>query len=307
MSVPNTYYIDSYEFSTATKIYIDANRTILAPTGWYKFSNTVRYFDNGEFTSSDFCDCVNPCDFIFTTTNENLSVYDATIPVDTAQGAIVFRLSVSQKNAGISATYDSVNYKNTYIPSGMLTTPRDFVLFGEATTSPCPNQLSDNNYTGVYRYVMSGGDFTLQAMNLSFTAYTNQVYVTGLQMGMMIIPKPTPVASTVDIRVYGLCPSFDFFLEGNCVEEPIAIEVYGSVYETESAACAGPLTSPNPLYYIKRDLAASTYDTGDVFFVDPFCETPATEGYYIVGQDGTKNQLIIIGANGVLSGITACK
>jgi hypothetical protein len=307
MALSTNFFYDGANLQSSTKIFLDKLGLIPAPNGFYKEGGIVREYVDGAFVSNDFCDCPNPCDFIFTTTNETRSVYDATLPVGTDTGAIVFRLSISQKNAGISATYDSVSYKNTYVPSGMLTTPRDFVLFGESTPSPCPNQLSDNSYTGVYRYVMSGGDFTVQATNLSFTAYTNQVYVTGLQMGMLIIPKPNATPSTADIRIYGLCPSFDFFLEANCVEQPSEVEVYGSVYETEIDACAGPFTSPNPLYYIKRDLSAPTYDTGDVFFVDPFCETPAAQGYYIVGQDGAKNQLIIIGANGVLSGITTCK
>jgi hypothetical protein len=155
---------------------------------------------------------------------------------------------------------------------------------------------------------MSGGDFTVQAINLSFTAYTNQVYDTGLQMGMLIIPKPDASPSTADIRIYGLCPSFDFFLDANCVEQPTPIEVYSEAYSTEGEVCAASPSSAIVFYYIKRDPLEMSFNSGDVFFVDQYCQTAMPQGYYIIGQDGGKNQYINIGSNGVLSGgIQTCK
>jgi hypothetical protein len=308
MALSTNFFYDGIDLQSSTKIFLDKLGLIPAPNGFYKEGGVVREYVDGAFVSNDFCDCPNPCDFIFTTTSETRSVYDATLPVGTDTGAIVFRLSVSEKNAGISATYDSVNYKNTYIPSEMLTTPRDFVLFGEATLPPCPNVAIDNSYTGVYRYVMSGGDFTVQATNLSFTAYANQVYNTGLQMGMLIIPKPDTSPSTADIRIYGLCPSFDFLLDANCVEQPTPIELYSEAYSTQEEVCAASLSSPSVFYYIKRDPSEMSFNSGDVFFIDQYCQTVMPQGYYIIGEDGAKNQYINIGSDGIIfGGIETCR
>jgi hypothetical protein len=308
MALSTNFFYDGADLASSTKLFMDKNGLIPAPNGFYKETGTVREYVDGAFVSTDACDCPNPCDFIFTTTNANRSVYDAALPVGTDTGAVVFRLSVSEKNAGISAVYDAVNYKNTYITSSMLTTPRDFVIFGETTPSPCPNQTTNQSYSEIDKYVMSGGDFTLQGTVPSLLVYTDQVYNTGLQMGMLIIPKPDASPSTVDIRIYGLCPSFDFFLDANCVEQPIPIELYSSAYSTDEEVCAASPSTPTVFYYIKRDPSAVSFDTGDVFFVDQYCQTPMPQGYYIFGVDGGKNQYINIGSNGViLGGIQTCK
>jgi len=308
MALSTNFFYDGNNLALSTKLFMDKNGLIPAPNGFYQEGGTVREYVDGAFVSIASCDCPNPCDFIFTTTNTDSSVYDATLPVGTDTGAVVFRLSVSEKNAGISAVYDGVNYKNTYIPSGMLTTPNDFVIFGTATLPPCPNQSADSVFTNVKGYVMSGGDFTFQNTISSLTVYANQVYNTGFQMGMLIIPKPDASPSTVDIRIYGLCPSFNFFLDANCVEQPTLIEVYSSAYSTESAVCAASPSSATNFYYIKRDPSEMSFNSGDVFFVDQYCQTPMPQGNYIIGVDGSKNQYITIGSNGVISGgIQTCK
>lgn len=308
MALSTNFFYDGNNLASSTKLFMDKNGLIPAPNGFYNEGGTVREYVDGAFVSTASCDCPNPCDFIFTTTNTDSSVYDALLPVGTDTGAVVFRLSVSEKNAGISAVYDGVNYKNTYIPSSMLTTPRDFVIFGTATLPPCPNQFVDSTFTNVKGYVMSGGDFTLQSTITSLTVYANQVYNTGFQMGMLIIPKPDASPSTVNIRIYGMCPSFDFFLDANCVEQPTPIEVYSSDYSTASALCSASPSTPTTFYYIKRNPSAVSFGNGDVFFADQYCQTPMPQGYYIFGVDGGKNQYINIGSNGVITGgIQTCK
>jgi hypothetical protein len=244
---------------------------------------------------------VNPCDFTFATTENNLSVYDATLPLDDTTGVIVFRLDVIDKNVGISAVYDSVDYKNTYVNNTLLTTGEDFIIFGEASAAPCPNTSSNQSYSGVDRYVMSAGNFEI-INTISLSVLTSQVHVTGLGVGMLIVPKPNASPFSIDIRVYGLCQNFSFSLDSNCVEQADEVTLISGPYVSSVEVCGAEPTEPTTYYYVKRNPSAVTFSEGDVFFSDPYCETPLVEGFYIISRVDPINTYIEIGPDGVLIG-----
>ena len=302
MSVSNIYYIDSYDFATATKIYIDANRTILAPAGWYKFSNRVRRFENGAFVSTEFCDCPNNCDYEFSEISVGPSIYSADFEIGTDTGAIVIRTTPITKNVGMSANYNSVDYKDVYVDTSVLTTSEDFVIWGAATTSPCPNISTDEEYSCA-SYVMSANVF----YNLSSEAVsivTSQVNVTGLKTGMIIIPKPTSATGTLNVYWYALCNASNFSAEGNCVETLPTLEYFGFTEES-GAACAVPIGEPNTFYYVKVDFSASSLSVGDVVFSDPNAENKLPEGFYIL-SNALPNIVMAVNVNGVVTSITEC-
>jgi hypothetical protein len=302
MSVSNIYYIDSYDFASATKIYIDANRTILAPTGWYKFSNRVRKFENGSFVSTDFCDCPNNCDYEFSVNAVVASAYSAAFDIGTDTGAIVIRTTPISKNIGMSASYNSVDYKDVYVDTSLLTTAEDFVIWGAATSSPCPNISTEQEYSCA-SYVMSANvfyDISSEAVSI----IPSQVNVTGLETGMIIIPKPTSATGTLNVYWYALCNATLFSAEGNCVETLPALEYYG-FSSNSGTACDTPIEEPNVFYYVKVDLAAPSLSVGDVVFSDPNAENKLTEGFYIL-LNTLPNIVMAVNVNGVVTSITEC-
>lgn len=302
MSVSNIYYIDSYSFDTATKIYLDANRTIIAPTGWYKFSNKVRHFENGEFTSLEFCDCPNNCDYEFSGYVVTPSVYSADFEIGTDTGAIVIRTTPITKNIGMSANYNSVDYKDVYVNTSLLTTTEDFVIWGAATASPCPNTSTAEEYS-CQSYVMSANVF----YSISSTAVSivpSQVNVTGLEMGMIIIPKPTATAGTLNVYWYGLCNATQFSAEGNCVETLTTVEQYGFTPNPEES-CAIPIGVATPFYYVKVDPMATELSIGDVVFSDANAENKLDEGFYAL-TNLLPNITMAVNEYGIVTSITEC-
>jgi hypothetical protein len=301
MALSTNFFYDGSDLASSTKIFLDKLGLIPAPNGFYKEGGFVREYVDGAFVSLGNCNCENPCDFTFATTESNLSVYDATLPLDDTTGAIVFRLDVIDKNAGISAVYDSVDYKNIYVNNTLLVTSEDFVIFGEASAAPCPNTSSNQSYSDVDRYIMSAGNFEI-INTISLSVLTSQVHVTGLGVGMLIIPKPNVSPFSIDIRVYGLCQNFSFSLDSNCVEQADEITLISGPYPNSEEVCSAEPTEPIIYYYIKRNPSAVALSEGDVFFFDPYCENPLSEGYYIISRIGLINTYIQIGAEGVLVG-----
>jgi hypothetical protein len=302
MSVSNIYYIDSYDFASATKIYIDANRTILAPTGWYKFSNKVRKFENGSFVSTEFCDCPNNCDYEFTVNAVVPSVYSADFEIGTDTGAIVIRATPVSKNIGMSANYNSVDYKDVYVDTSLLTTAEDFVIWGAATASPCPNISTDEEYSCA-SYVMSANvfyDISSEAVSI----IPSQVNVTGLETGMIIIPKPTSATGTLNVYWYALCNSTQFSAEGNCVETLSEIEYYGFTPNSEES-CAIPIGAATTFYYVKVDPTATELSVGDVVFSDLNAENKLDEGFYALSS-ALPNITMAVNEYGIVTSITEC-
>lgn len=287
---------------------MDKNGLIPAPNGFYKEGGIVREYLNGAFVSSDICDCPNNCDYIAELTDDVSAIYDATFNVGSDTGVIVLRATPTNKNFGMSANYWLINYKDVYVGSSLLTTPRDFVIWGNAQTSisGCPNQFANVNYTNVDNYVMSNNVFNKVGVISSITSYPNQVFNTGLVLGMIIIPKLSAVQNTLSVRWYGLCPNFAANIEGNCVEQAFPFETFGGPYETENEACSATPTTPTTFYCIKRNPAEPTIQSFDVAFEDENAVIPMATGFYIF-QVGATNTIIEIGNNGIILGITECR
>jgi hypothetical protein len=309
MALSTNFFYDGADLASSTKIFLDKLGLIPAPNGFYKENGIVREYLNGAFVSTDDCDCPNDCDYIAELTDDVSAIYNATFNVGSATGAIVLRATPSNKNFGMAAIYDSVNYKNVYVGFSMLTTPRDFVIWGQSQTSisGCPNQFADSLYTNVDNYVMSGNVFSKVSIIPSITAYANQVFNTALVLGMIIIPKTSAVINSVSVSWYGLCPNFDATIEGNCVESLFEFFIFSDAYISEAEACDGVVTSPTAFYCVKKNLSEPNITSGDVAFVDPNAVTPMPAGYYIYDASGPKNIIIQIGNDGIILSITECK
>ena len=308
MALSGKYFYDGIDLASSTKIFIDKQGTIPAPNGFYKEGGIVRQYIDGAFASTQNCDCPNNCDYIAELTDDVSAIYDATFNVGTDTGVIVLRATPTNKNFGMSANYWLINYKDVYVGSSLLTTPRDFVIWGDPQTSisGCPNQFANVNYTDVDHYIMSNNMFNKVGVIPSITSYTNQVFNTGYVLGMIIIPKLSAVQNTLAVRWYGLCPNFAANIEGDCVEQAFPFETFGGPYETESEACSDTPTTPTTFYCIKRNPAEPTIQSFDVAFEDENAVIPMATGFYIF-EVGATNTIIEIGNDGIILGITECK
>ena len=308
MALSGKYFYDGLDLSSSTKIFIDKQGTIPAPNGFYKEGGVVRQYTDGEFVSDDVCDCPNNCDYIAELTDDVVAIYDATFNVGSDTGVVVLRATPTNKNFGMSASHWTLDYKDVYVGASMLTTPRDFVVWGDAQTSisGCPSQFADVNYTDVDNYLMSNNIFNKIGVIPTITTYTNQVYNTGLVLGMIIIPKLSAVQNSVSVRWYGLCPNFAANIEGNCVEQAFPFETYGGPYENEFDACSEPSTTSTVFYCIKRNPAEPTIQSFDVAFEDENAVIPMAAGFYIFDV-APPRRIIEIGNNGIILGITECK
>ena len=308
MALSTNFFYDGTDLLTSTKLFMDKNGVIPAPNGFYKEGGIVREYLNGAFVSSDACDCPNNCDYIAELTDDVRAIYDATFDVGSDTGVIVLRATPSSKNFGMSANHWSVDYKDVYVGTSILTTARDFVIWGEIqlSTSGCPNQFGNNTYTEVDNYVMSGNVFNKVSVIPTITTYTDQVFNTALVTGMIIIPKLSAIENTVSVRWYGLCPDFAATIEGNCVEQAFPFETFGGPYETENAACLETPTSSTTFYCVKKDIDEPSINSGDVAFEDPNAVTVMPAGYYIY-DTAIPKKIIEIGSNGIILSITECK
>jgi hypothetical protein len=308
MALSTNFFYDGNNLASSTKLFMDKNGLIPAPNGFYKEGGIVREYLNGAFVSSDICECPNNCDYIAELTDDVRVIYDATFDVGSDTGVIVLRATPTNKNFGMSAEYWSLSYKNVYVQNSMLSTVGDFVIWGEMPLliENCPNQSTNQTYNDVQNYVMSGNVFNPAGSIPTITANTNQVFNTGLQIGMIIIPKLSAVQNTLSVRWYGLCPNFAANIEGNCVEQAFPFETFGGPFETENEACSETPTTPTTFYCIKRNPAEPTIQSYDVAFEDENAVIPMNAGFYIY-QVGATNSIIEISNDGIILSITECK
>lgn len=309
MALSSNFFYDGSTLESSTKIFMDKNGLIPAPNGFYKEGGVVREYLNGAFVSTDSCDCPNNCDYIAELTDDVVAIYDATFNVGSDLGVIVLRATPTNKNFGMSANYFLIDYKDVYVGTSMLTTSRDFVIWGDAQTSisGCPNQFSNSVYTNVDNYVMSGNIFNKVNVIPTITAYNDQVFNTALTTGMIIIPKLSAIQNTISVRWYGLCPNFAANIEGNCVEQAFPFEVFSEAYNTESEACDASPSAGVSCFCIKKNLSEPNINSGDVAFEDPNAVIPMAEGFYIYDASGPSNTIIQIGNNGIILAILDCK
>lgn len=309
MALSTKFFYDGISLDTSTKLYIDKLGLVAAPNGFYRENGIVREYLNGEFVSSDTCDCPNNCDYMGELTSASRIVYDANFDVGSSTGAIVLRATPTNKNFGMSATYNSTTYKDVYVGGSLLATAGDFVIWGNTPSfsENCPNIYTDQTYTNVPNYIMSNNIFYASGSIPTVIALTSQVFNTGLVLGMIIIPKTSSVINDLSVRWYGLCPDYAANIEGNCVEALTPFEVYSDPYETEIDACSATPKAPDTYYCVKRNPSEPNIMSYDVAFQDDTATTPMPSGYYIYSVAGPNKNVINIGANGIILSITECK
>jgi len=285
--IPQYYYLDSTSFNTATSIYLDSGLTICAPDGMYSNGLITRQLVDCVLLPKQTCyDCGAACDSTLSG-GEEVGVYDFNVSVGdgaTSVGAIVLRFNPESVPDGILVTYDGNVYNKLYSPSyGLLesTSPGTATYVGVGA-SACAILISGGTTT-VDEYDYDGANFYLTGNTVPVTVAIGQLADTPSPPGdcVMVIPKPNPTPSSMNIKIYSLCGTTDGWSISMECPELLPEFLRSDIQDDEGFNCEAPINLS--FYRVPITLPASALlQIGDLVFQDEYGTTPLPDGYYLV-------------------------
>ena len=298
------YYLDSYDFSTATGIYINAALTAQPPSGWYSDGIVLREFSGGVLGPSQTCGICNVDCGTAAIDGTALSSgkYSATYDVGSATGAIIVKYTPNAVPNGIRATYDGTNYNKLTSPVyGKLQSSVPSNNFTVCGTDPseCTGLISTSTYLK-YQYNDATSVWDYQNSSESITIAAGDIEIQPLSSGqcIMVIPKPAAAPETVTIDVLATCKPADFSLAVDCPAAipatlTSALSVTGGAGVAPNA-CGLPTGSTNHYFVHADGTTGGAPQLHSYVFTDANGATAAADGWisYSVGpswwqiQDG---------------------
>lgn len=280
--MPN-YYIDGPTLSTSTAAYTDSALTNCAASGYYSDGEVVRYLQNSGgvcqfLTETDCPTCVEPCgNNINANGNQGIYLLDINAGGDT--GAIVIQFDPASVPDGIRATYDGTVYNKLSSPvSGVLqsTTTGNFTVIGA--------QGSDCGLTGgaawgplnEFNYVNGSFQGTGNTQSGNFAAGDVQLTVTAPGNCVMVIPKPNPTPSEVEIEMIGPCGGTVFTVNAACPVQLTAVDC--STRQASSTGICG--VAMDSILYFVHVTTPGEPSMHDFVFTDLNGANEAVDGWY---------------------------
>lgn len=307
--IPQYYYLDSPSFNTATSIYVDAGLTVCAPDGMYSNGLITRELVDCVLLPKQTCySCGSICGDTLTS-GLDMGVYDFDANLgsnSTSVGAVVIRFDPEVYPDGILVTYDGTAYNKLYSPTyGLLqsTTPGTATYVGVGAYA-CSIVLVGG--TGTFdEYDYDGASFYLTGNTQSVTVLSGQLKDTPTAPGacVMVIPKPNPTPSAMNVKIYSLCGDNDgWTIQIECPQllpEFLRSEIQGEVFN-----CSSPINLS--FYRVPINLpASSTLQIGDLVFEDEYGTTALPDGFYLVNSSilpPTNNTIEV--QNGAIKGFS---
>lgn len=310
MAINSTFYLDAANLSLATSVYLDSSLSLLAPDGFYKDGTITRQQSAGILLAVDSCDtCGTPCgDTIGASGNAGIYLLNSDSGNTAGDiGAIIVKFDPQNVPDGIRVTYDGNVYNKLCSPTaGVLQSsdPTGFTVVG-STTADCGLTGNITNIPAAVEYLYDGTSFVLTGNTQSITLNPGDINLSSPAPGFctMVIPKTTPTPNILNFEMIGNCGPTVWDVIIDC---PVLLPSFQSSIKvgSPSVPCESELVDT---FYFAR---VHTPDDGyvglyDYVFQDPYGETPVEDGYYLVDNLASPNQVIRV-LNGIVRTLTTC-
>jgi|TARA_B100001093_G_C26840065_1_gene1020138 hypothetical protein len=291
-----TYYLDGTTLTNSTSVFDDADLTTCAADGFYSDGVVSRQLLNCVLLPAQTCGtCAQPCDgTIAASGDQGVFIVDIDLGgTSTDTGAAIVTFNPASIPDGIIVTYDSSSYNklvsategvlqanNAGVPD--LTVPTFVGRIGSQTNcnGGTPGAIEGTYTLNEDEYI--GGAFvpTGNQQIITITPTGNQLTTNAPNNCMMVIPKPTPSPSIMQVQVYGPCGSTGWNIGVQC---PTALTSFQGSTTTGDLQCN--LNPSQSYYHVPINGTATNPALYDMIFIDENGVTPASDGFInLVGE-----------------------
>ncbi len=272
------YYINAPSLASATSVYVDAAMTVFAPNNFYQQDNISRELIDGVLQPQQTCpSCAYPCGDYPVNGGDAIGLYEINSNIGNGTGAVIIQITSPTVPNGFIVEYDSANYNNMSSPTyGLLAATSGETYIGKVAddcgiVANSPHTLDVSIYNGS-TFDLSGND---EIVNVS----SSQIRTTANNPNtcIMVIPKLSASPSTLQARVFTLCPSSDFTVEVSC---PSLLQSFsaGAVQSSGLGACDN--TSLTTRYVAHVNGTGGVLGLYDWVFSDAYGQNILPNGYY---------------------------
>ena len=304
MATSGTYYLDAPSLGSATVIYSDINLTTIAPDGFYSDGVIVREQALGVLLPQVTCgSCIPVCGGTISASGVQ-GVYNLSLDLGIATGAVVVSFDPIGVPDGIIAQYNSTYYNGLSSPSfgwlqGSLSSLPTYI--GDSL-SDCGIVAGSPYVLNVYNYV--GGSFVPSGGTENVTILSAQLDLTAGLPGdcKMVIPKTSASPSVLTLKFIGPCPGTVFNVGATC-PAPLTSFASSTVGGSSAAACSDSI---DQTYYVAHvNGAGGVLGLYDLVFSDINGEFKLPAGYYRTSAAGA-NDWFQVDSNGVIISFGVC-
>jgi|TARA_R110000787_G_scaffold67462_2_gene151233 hypothetical protein len=316
MGITVNYYLDTNDFQTATAVYTDNALTVLAPDGWYSYSNRWRKQTSGVLGSVGVCpSCNQACSsspflsaysYFMGSNTEGAGVYNLTI--DTGSAAGINRMFLGRNASdcyGIQIVHDSAVVNNWITGEGYESPGNsDAIWMGDTTVA------AGTVYTNQPSFTWNGTSWVQSSTNVGYTVNSTTNFTTTQDLyNLAVFSKTTAVNTTVQITVF-IPPFSSSGVNTNVLFSPvcsallIATPYNATSYPNPADACNATGTTDSVFIAnatsgnISTDIIPVKYSYA---FTNTFGTTAVGVGYYKTSQGYMQ-----VDSNGVVIDVGSC-
>lgn len=310
MAINAPYYLDAADLTSATAVYLDFQRSYIAPDGFYRDGTVVRQQSAGILLAVQEC---SSCTGFSCARDLSLSSYQGLYLIDLEEGsgigAIVIKINTNTKPEGIRVIYNGIVYNKLSSPVDGLHQSSNYGHFTVVGQSANDCELTGNNtvLTNLNEYLYDETDFppTGDTVNVTINSTDVSLSSTNPNYLYMVIPKPAANPNILNIQILGACPTVDFDVTTYC---PAALPTFlaSNVYTNANIPCNALINFGTPLYFAKVHTAVDAYvGLYDYVFLDANGQYPLADGFYLTDTVAVPNKVIHV-VNGIIVAITNC-
>ena len=284
------YYIDGTTLSNSTAVYTDPTLANYAPAAFYSDGvvsrEQVPVGNVFELLPPQICPtCATPCGTsIAASGGEGIYRLDVdTGGTATDTGAIVVTFNPANVPDGIRVIYDGTTYNKLSSPQfGLLQSVTAGVptfIGSTGSQGGCGGAIEGNYNLTVYEY--SGSSFvnTGNSETVIINAPQNQLTAGGPGDCIMVIPKPNPSPTVVNVEVIGPCGGTAWTIDVKCpVEIPKLLAGYNS---NQEQACAEILDQYVYHVPVNSQSTQNNVFVHDYIFADKNGAVSVNDGWYL--------------------------
>ncbi len=284
-------YIDGTTLSNSTAVYTDAALTNCAPAAFYSDGTVSREQvfagNNCQLLPPQLCpSCATPCGSQISGSG-GVGVYKLSIDTGgtaTDTGAIVVRFNPQSVPDGVQAVYDGTLYNKLSSPQfGLLQSSTAGVPTYVGSTGSqggCQSGSIEGTYSNVSILEYNGSSFVNTGAVETVVINSTQNALTAGPPGVcvMVIPKPNPSPTVVDVKAIGVCTSTAWSITIDC---PVAIPKLLAGYNSnQELACAEILDEY--VYHVPvNGTTQNNVNIHDFIFADQNGAVSVNDGWYL--------------------------
>lgn len=285
-------YIDGTTLSNSTAVYTDAALTNCAPAAFYSDGTVSReqvFVGNScQLLPPQLCpSCATPCGSQISGSG-GVGVYKLSIDTGgtaTDTGAIVVKFNPQSVPDGVQAVYDGTLYNKLSSPQfGLLQSSTAGVptyVGNTGSQGDCQSGSIEGTYSNVSVLEYNGSSFVSTGAVETIVIDSTQNALTAGPPGVcvMVIPKPNPSPTVVDVEAIGVCTSTAWSITIDC---PVAIPKLLAGYNSSvEQACNEILDEYVYHVPVNSNSSQNNVNIHDFIFADQNGAVSVNNGWYL--------------------------